>query len=74
MGAKMLTALKWIAIALVVLIYVVWAFSSEHESYPHAAIGVLVFIFWWEMRGRLDRVQQSLDEANQRLRSLTPHL
>jgi hypothetical protein len=46
----------------------VWAFSGEHASYPHAALALFVFGFWWGVNVKLARINELLHEVRQLVR------
>jgi hypothetical protein len=56
MKEKILVVLKWTAIVIGGLYFLLWAFYGEHESYPHAALALFIVAFWWQMNQKLNRI------------------
>jgi hypothetical protein len=53
MKKKIVAVLKWTAIVIGGLWFLLWAVYGEHESYPHAALALFIFAFWTDMYGKL---------------------
>jgi hypothetical protein len=68
MKKKVLAVLKWTAIVVGGLYFLLWVFYGEHESYPHAALTLFIFAFWWEMNQKLNRLIDLVHEAKQLVR------
>ena len=72
MKKKLLATLKWTAIVIGGLLFLLWAFFGEHESYPHAALALFIFGFWWDMNLKLTRINELVHEVKQLARD-GPH-